>query len=133
MREPKREPLALEDLIGYVLLVGVVISALIIAAGVILILPPAHDKQLLLSQLLSEREVVVPSAPKSFDMIVRGALRGQPAAVIDIGVLLLIFTPVLRVALSAVFFAVRRDRLYAIVSTIVLALLMLGFALRKVT
>jgi uncharacterized membrane protein len=123
----------LEDLIGFVLLIGVLISAAVIAIGVILLIPPGNDKQLLLSQLFSERDVVVPALPKSFGMIVQGVLRGQPVAVIDVGVLLLIFTPVLRVALSAVFFAVRRDRLYTIVSTIVLALLLLGFALRKIT
>jgi uncharacterized membrane protein len=123
----------LEDLIGFVLLIGVLISAAVIAVGVILLIPPGNDKQLLLSQLFSERDVVVPALPKSFGMIVQGVLRGQPVAVIDVGVLLLIFTPVLRVALSAVFFAVRRDRLYTIVSTIVLALLLLGFALQKIS
>lgn len=128
-----REPVELEDLIGFVLLIGVLISAAIIAIGVILLIPPGNDKHLLLSQLFSERDVRVPGLPKSFGAIVQGTLRGQPVAVIDIGVLLLIFTPVLRVALSAVFFAVRRDRLYAIVSTIVLLLLLLGFALRKIT
>ena len=128
-----REPVELEDLIGFVLLIGVLISAAIIAIGVILLVPPGNDKQLLLSQLFSERDVLVPGLPKSFGAIVQGALRGRPAAVIDVGVLLLIFTPVLRVALSAVFFAVRRDRLYAIISTIVLVLLLLGFALRKIT
>jgi len=128
-----RQPLALEDLVGVVLLVGVLISATVIVVGVTLLIPPGNDKQLLLSQLFSEHDVLIAGLPRSFGMIVRGALKGQPVAVIDVGLLLLIFTPVMRVALSAVFFAVRRDRLYAIVSTVVLALLLLGFALRKIT
>jgi uncharacterized membrane protein len=128
-----RQPLALEDLIGLVLLIGVLLSAAIIAVGVILLIPPGNDKLLLLSQLFSEHDVLIAGLPRTFGGIVQGALKGQPVAVIDVGVLLLIFTPVLRVALSAVFFAVRRDRLYAIVSTVVLALLLLGFALRKIT
>lgn len=128
-----REPAALEDLIGFVLLVGVLASAAIIVVGVALLIPPGHHKQLLLSQLFSERDVPIASMPRSYSMIVRGVLRGEPVAVIDFGVVLLILTPVLRVALSAVFFVIRRDRLYAIVSTVVLILLLLGFALQKIT
>lgn len=128
-----REPAALEDLIGIVLLVGVLVSAAVIVVGVALLIPPGHDKRLLLSQLFSEHDVPIASLPRSYGMIVRGVLRGEPVAVIDLGVLLLILTPVLRVALSAVFFAIRRDRLYAAVSTVVLILLLVGFALKKIT
>ena len=128
-----REPAALEDLIGMVLLVGVLCSAAVIVVGVALLIPPGHDKQQLLTQLVSEHDVPIAGLPRSYGTILRGALRGDPVAVIDLGVLLLILTPVLRVALSAVFFAIRRDRLYTVVSTVVLILLLLGFALKKIT
>ena len=42
------------------------------------------------------------------------------------GVVLLIATPIARVALTLVAFAVRKDRLYALISAVVLALLAYG-------
>jgi uncharacterized membrane protein len=58
--------------------------------------------------------------------IVSGAASLQSAAVVQLGLLLLIATPVSRVALSLVAFAVQGDRLYVVVTAIVLALLMYG-------
>jgi uncharacterized membrane protein len=50
----------------------------------------------------------------------------DPGAVMQLGIILLIATPVARVAFSLVLFAVRRDRLYTVVTLIVLAGLALG-------
>ena len=49
---------------------------------------------------------------------------GNPAAVIQAGLLLLIATPVARVVFAVIGFAIERDRLYVAVSLIVLAVLM---------
>jgi uncharacterized membrane protein len=64
---------------------------------------------------------------KTVSGIVRGvvALRGR--AIIQLGVLLMIATPVLRVAFAVVAFALERDWLYTAVSATVLAIL--GYAL----
>ena len=48
---------------------------------------------------------------------------GDPAAIIQLGILLLIATPVARVVFAVIGFAVERDRLYIVVSLIVLAVL----------
>jgi len=50
------------------------------------------------------------------------ALRGR--GIVQLGVLLLIATPVARVALTAVAFAFERDRTYVLVALLVLALLL---------
>jgi uncharacterized membrane protein len=59
---------------------------------------------------------------------VRGLFRllmtGDPAAVIQLGVILLIATPIARVVFAVVGFALERDRLYVAVSLTVLAVLM---------
>jgi len=60
--------------------------------------------------------------------IVRAALRGETLAGIQLGLLLLIATPVARVAYSAVAFALRRDWTYVIVTVIVLAILLYGLS-----
>jgi uncharacterized membrane protein len=53
-------------------------------------------------------------------------LTGDPVAVIQLGVLLLIATPVARVVFAVVAFALERDRLYFAVSLTVLAVLMVS-------
>jgi uncharacterized membrane protein len=50
-------------------------------------------------------------------------MAGDPAAVIQVGVLLLIATPVARVVFAVIGFALERDRLYVAVSLAVLAVL----------
>jgi uncharacterized membrane protein len=51
---------------------------------------------------------------------------GDPAAIIQLGILLLIGTPVARVVFAVIGFAIERDRLYVVVSLIVLAVLTFG-------
>ncbi len=60
--------------------------------------------------------------------IARGALALDPRAVIQLGLLLLIATPVARVLFSLVGFALQRDRLYTAATLIVLAILVYGLA-----
>ena len=64
-----------------------------------------------------------PAKLRSVAGLVRGALAFDTACVIQLGIVLLIATPVARVALTVVAFALRRDRMYVAVSTIVLVLL----------
>jgi uncharacterized membrane protein len=58
--------------------------------------------------------------------ILRGARQLDSRAIVQLGLVLLIATPVARVALTFVAFLVRRDRLYAALSLVVLMLLIYG-------
>lgn len=58
--------------------------------------------------------------------VVRSALRFEGPGVMALGILALVATPVLRVAISLVLFARQRDRLYVCVTAIVLVLLGIG-------
>jgi uncharacterized membrane protein len=60
--------------------------------------------------------------------IARGARQLDSRAIVQLGLVLLIATPVARVALTFVAFLVRRDRLYAALSLVVLMLLIYGLA-----
>jgi uncharacterized membrane protein len=53
-----------------------------------------------------------------------GALALQPRSIIQFGLLLLIATPIARVAFSVVAFAVQRDRLYLAITLVVLMVLL---------
>jgi uncharacterized membrane protein len=55
---------------------------------------------------------------------VRDALAMRGRGIIQLGLLLLIATPVARVAISVVAFAVQRDRLYVAITLLVLAILL---------
>ncbi|MEO6983448.1 MAG: DUF1634 domain-containing protein, partial [Edaphobacter sp.] len=51
---------------------------------------------------------------------------GDGATIIQLGLLLLIATPVARVVFAVIGFAIEKDRLYVVISLIVLAVLMIG-------
>jgi uncharacterized membrane protein len=59
--------------------------------------------------------------------ILRGAIDTDPFAIAQLGVVCLVLTPIARVALALVAFVTDRDRLYAGISLVVLALLAVGF------
>lgn len=56
--------------------------------------------------------------------IVRGAFGGDMRAIIQLGLLLLIATPVARVAISIVGFALEKDRTYVMITSLVLVILL---------
>lgn len=65
-----------------------------------------------------------PDALKSVSEVVRNAYQLHSEAIIQLGLLLLIATPIARVALSLLAFVKQHDRTYIVVTTIVLALLL---------
>jgi uncharacterized membrane protein len=65
--------------------------------------------------------------PHSLSALARGLAAGDPQAVIVLGLLLLLATPVLRVAVSIVAFALERDWRYTAITTLVLLILIATF------
>ena len=65
-----------------------------------------------------------PSDLRTMAGIVRDALTLRGRGIIQLGLLLLIATPIARVAFSVAAFAVQRDRLYVAITLIVLAILL---------
>lgn len=64
-----------------------------------------------------------PQELRSVAGVWKGVLRMQPRSLIQFGLLLLIATPIARVAFSVVAFAVERDRLYLALTLVVLTVL----------
>ncbi|MCC6959386.1 MAG: DUF1634 domain-containing protein [Dehalococcoidia bacterium] len=69
--------------------------------------------------------------PASFGGIVRGLGAFEGRAIVMLGLLVLIATPVMRVAVSILAFVHAGDRAFAIITAVVLALLLLALALGK--
>jgi uncharacterized membrane protein len=68
----------------------------------------------------------VPLALNTGSGVLRGLLDFRVGAVIQLGILLMIATPVMRVAFAIAAFAIERDWLYTLIGAIVLGLLMYG-------
>jgi uncharacterized membrane protein len=112
----------LETIIGEVLRAGVVLAAATVLAGGAFYLAGHH------ADTVNFRTFVTGDATmRTFSGIARAAAHGQSQAIIQVGLLLLIFTPIARVGVAMVGFLLERDRLYAVVSLIVL--LILAFSL----
>ena len=100
--------------IGWILQGGVILSAIIILAGLIMMsLQP--DK--FAPQKLQ-------TFPQTFGQVWTELLKLNPQAVIALGLLLLVATPVMRVAVSIFAFAVERDWRFVVITTLVLLILL---------
>ncbi len=122
----------MELVISYGLRVGVLLSAAVIAIGVVrfaLTRDTGYAKVLPhhLKDLLAFHAADGPGYfPTSLGAVLRGAVAGKPYAIVGLGMLLLIATPVVRVALSVFFFLAQRDWLYVAITVFVLAVLLFG-------
>ena len=70
--------------------------------------------------------------PVTVPTIFQGFMTLKPYAIVLTGLLLLILTPVFRVAVSILTFLEERDYLYAVITSIVLSILIIGFLLGKI-
>lgn len=64
---------------------------------------------------------------QSIAKVIRGVTALEPRSLLLLGVIMVIATPVLRVAFSLITFAIERDRLYVLITAVVLAVL--GYSL----
>ncbi len=115
-----------EQLISRLLLVGVMTSAVIVLIGGILLLMQ-HGGEVVSYSVFHGQ----PAELRSLASIVRGAATMNSLAIVQLGLLLLIATPVARVAFTLVAFLIQRDRMYVVLTTIVLALLLFGLIFGK--
>jgi len=103
--------------IGQMLRIGVSLSALVVFAGGILYLRSATGAPDYAHFHATAEHL------RTIAGVLHGVARFDAASMIQLGILLLIATPVVRVILCVVGFARQRDRLYVGVSALVLAIL----------
>src|SRR5271155_4408074 len=100
-----------EQIVGQLLISGVLLSALIVALGGLVFLLQ-HGNTVPQYHLFQGE----PDELRSLGSILSGALHLQGRAVIQLGLLLLIATPVARVVFSVFAFALERDRTYVAIA-----------------
>ena len=120
----------IELIISTLLRIGVTLSLAIVILGTIVTFWRHPDYR---SNPQTLGPLTTPGAP--FPHTLTGVCRGlrefQGRAIIITGLLLLILTPVLRVAISIIAFAYEKDRKFVWLTTIVLIFLLLSFILGK--
>ncbi len=125
-----------ELIISWLLRIGVWSSIAIIAFGLMLL-------------VIKDRQALLRTQPGGLDGLLKHGLPGQPGTlssygdvllsvrhgdafgVIMLGLMVLLLTPVMRVAVSIVAFLLDHDRLYALITLVVLCLLLTGVLLGK--
>jgi uncharacterized membrane protein len=124
----KREH-ALEIGIAGVLRGGVTVSLLLIVAGTVVSF--VHHPEYLRSLVALGRLTQPGIALHSVSEVLAGLRAGHGQAIVALGLLLLLATPVLRVALALALFLKDRDRTFAALTFAVLVLLLVSLALGK--
>ncbi len=108
-----------EEIIGNLLRAGVLLAAMVVSAGAILYLVRHGEAPADYNIFRGE-----PTDLRHVRGILKNTREGHARGIIQLGVLLLIATPVVRVAFSVFAFALEKDRMYVIFTLIVLSVLM---------
>jgi uncharacterized membrane protein len=107
-----------EQVVGNLLRIGVLVAAAVAVAGGVAVLVQHGMRQADYGTFTGEAAEFT-----SIGGIVRGVMALDSRAVVQLGLVLLIATPVARVVFSLVAFLLQRDRLYVVITSIVLAVL----------
>jgi len=109
----------IETMVANLLRTGVTVAGIVVAIGGALYLL-RHGTE------ISDHHAfkVPPAADRLLPAIITGALHLRARSIIQTGILLLIATPIARVALSLVGFTLERDWKYVLITAIVLTVLL---------
>jgi len=110
-----------EQIIGRLLQVGVLIAGVVTLVGGVLLLLSQGSTTPSFSTFRGQ-----PGNLTSLSLILKGAREGHGDSIVQLGIVLLIATPIARVAFTLVAFALQRDRTYVLITLLVLLLLMYG-------
>lgn len=113
----------LEQMVGALLRTGVLLAAVVVVAGGVWWLAESGQATPAYAQFRGE-----PPELRSAGALVKALAHPRSETVIQLGLLLLIATPVARVALALVAFAWERDRTYVFITLIVFAVLIYSLA-----
>ena len=121
MSTAKKENLNDRDIqiiLGTLLRAGVIISMSIVLVGGVIFL--IHNKG-----VITDYKVFKPELSKfsSIASIFKGVLTFQGDAIVQFGVLMLIFTPIARIVFAIFSFLIERDYLYVLIGLIILAII----------
>jgi uncharacterized membrane protein len=119
MSAPRISDRTIERMVSVVLRSGVFVAAFVVLAGGIYYLI-RHGEELADYRTFRGQ----PSIDRYIGQIIQGAIELRARSIIQAGILLLIATPILRVAVSLAGFALERDGKYVAITALVLLILL---------
>jgi len=122
-------PGELEIVVSTLLRAGLIISLGTVTAGLV-VLFARHPAELLSPARFAALTARGAEFPHTLSTLVAGIMKGDGQSVIATGLLLLILTPVMRVAVSFIEFLRAGDRAFSLITAGVLAVLVLSMSLR---
>jgi uncharacterized membrane protein len=111
----------LDVLLGRLLRAGVSLAASVSAAAMVLLFVRGTSFQVRDQTFHGE-----PANLRTLRGILAGALALEPKPAMQLGLMILVATPIARVMSSAIGFALERDRFYVVITLLVLGLLLAG-------
>lgn len=122
----------LNSIVSNTLLYGVVASAIILAIGVVAMFAEGttgYACSLSQVQCLLSYNTNPPHGdyPNSLQSLYAGLVVLKPFAIIELGIIVLIATPAMRVLSSVFVFAAEKDRTFVLITVFVLAVLLFSF------
>jgi uncharacterized membrane protein len=119
MTQSKITDRSIERIVSLILRTGVLVSGTVVFVGGLFYLARHGHERVDYHTFRAQ-----PRADRLVHEILAGAIALRGRSIIQLGVLLLLATPIARVAFSIVGFALERDRLYVLLTSIVLAILL---------
>lgn len=110
----------MQAVIGWVLRIGVIVSVSIVFFGGIVYLY-RHG-----SEVPDHKTFITQPGFVQLNGIIQGIIDFHGRSIIQAGIILLIATPILRIIFSAISFALEKDRLYVMISLLVLLIIFLS-------
>ena len=119
-----RDPESMNGIIGHVLRYGTLASAVVVIVGIIRLATSGAYSDV--SNLLEYNSGATPHGNYSVSLsgIIGGLATLNAFSLIELGVILLMATPVSRVLISVLLFEAEGDRQYVLITAVVLALLL---------
>jgi uncharacterized membrane protein len=118
----------LETLSSYILRFGVALSCFLIAVGVVALLDGDRTSAFPqnLQELLSTNYAKPTLDPST---LIKGIITFNPLFILQLGMLVLLVTPILRIIASTLFFAIKKDGIYLAVTLFILLVIFLSIFL----
>jgi len=125
----------MQSVLSKTLLYGVVLSTMIIIVGLVYMAGTYSSgyqcdfTSASLSCLLNYNANVIPHGdyPNNLASIASGLIQLRPFAIIQLGVIVLLATPVIRVFASLLLFAIEKDKQFVLITLFVLLVLLFSF------
>ena len=113
----RKRAATVQDVSAWILRAGVVLSVSIMLTGITV--SSLHNR-------VSVERMEHARFDYQLPVLMQGLSEGRGKAIIEVGVYLLVFTPIMRVLASMIRFLEKRDWLYALITSLVLMLTLAG-------